>query len=81
MSDDETVPAFVTVHLPVVRCPQCEHPYVLRLALAFDGDQRWGWFRDCQHRGRAPVGERPVREVETAPVRAFLADPSVPAID
>lgn len=48
----------VMVELPVIRCPTCDVPWVLRWSFSLTGGaDRYVWQRDCRHKSRPPADE------------------------
>lgn len=61
--------------VPVVRCPTCSTPYVLRLAMSMFAGERWIYQRDCKHRAPLPAGELDAADVEVAPLTVLRVTP------
>lgn len=69
-------PRLRTYHAPVVRCTECNRPYVLRWGISLStGEAFWHYVLDCKHK-KAPLPPGgPTEEIETAQVSAFARKP------
>lgn len=62
-----------TVRVPVIRCPTCDTPYVLRwtIHIMTPGPPEYIYQRDCKHRSSV-TGSISVKELETAPLSVVV---------
>lgn len=65
--------------MPVVRCTQCETPWVLRVSLSLSGgDQEYVFQRDCKHRTPNLIGSYDEAALETATLSGVLPTAPTP---
>ena len=66
----------MNVRVPVVKCPTCEVPYVLRFSLFMVNgrEPEYLFARDCKHKTPPLTGTYAAEDVETALLSGALAE-------